>query len=113
MSEPGAAASGSLGDRWVAIGNMLLRGERLSEPMRADFVARAATLYKGQLDIYKNRYEQYKGIATRSGLKVENVVPELESGVKMTGGLPSGVTKEQWEVMTPEEKAVFQCPLSK
>jgi hypothetical protein len=71
-----AAATGSLGQRWVAVGQKLLSGERLSDGMRADFMSRAKRLYDSQVSIFNNTGERYRKLATKSGVDPVDVTTE-------------------------------------
>ena len=68
-----AAASGSYGDRIQAAMGRVASGQRLSDDMRMDFVARAEKLYKAQEQSFFGLAEQFKGIAQRRGLDLQNV----------------------------------------
>lgn len=69
-----AENSGGVGDKTVAIYNKVLRGERLSPSMRADFLEKAGDLYKSQERIQKSQEKQYRELAARYGGSPENVV---------------------------------------
>lgn len=69
-----AAASGSFGERLKAAGAKVLRGERLSAEMRADFVSRAGKLYSGQLESQKKLEGKYSDLSKRSNVNANNVV---------------------------------------
>lgn len=73
-----AAASGSLGQRWIAVGRKLLAGERLSPKMRADFADRAKRLFKSQKNIQSRLIKKYSGLAERSGISAKDVITEIE-----------------------------------
>jgi len=77
-----AAASGSLGQRWIAAGRKLLAGERLSAEMRADFLDRSHKLYKSQKGIQQRHIKRYSGLAQRAGIKSEDVVAEVQMEVR-------------------------------
>lgn len=73
-----AAASGSLGQRWIAVGRKLLAGERLSPQMRADFLDRSHRLFKSQKNIQNRLIRRYSGLAKRSGISEKDVITEIE-----------------------------------
>jgi len=73
-----AAASGSFGDRFVAIGKRLETGERLADPMRADFLDRAVRLMSRQTKQHDQRVNFFGKQAERFGLDPEAVVIPLE-----------------------------------
>lgn len=54
-----AAASGSLGERFKAAGEKILKGERLSNDMRADFVDRSNKLYQQKFQSYQKAVDFY------------------------------------------------------
>lgn len=73
-----AAASGSLGQRWIATGRKLLAGERLSAQMRADFLDRSQRLFKSQENIQRTLIKRYSGLAGKSGIDAQDVITEVE-----------------------------------
>jgi hypothetical protein len=97
--------------------NRLEGGERLTPEIRRDIVNRAGELYKGAEEQTNILAEEYKGLASQYGAKSERVIgkyglpekiqKEYES---LIGGIkiPAGVSKEIWDVMTPEERALFE-----
>jgi len=58
-----AAASGSLGDRFIAVGTKILKGERLAPAQRADFMNRAGMLYNEALSGFGKRKATFEGLA--------------------------------------------------
>jgi len=69
-----AAATGSFGQRFIAAGNRLARGERLSAVMRKDFTGRAKKLFDSQFGLHKKRQKKFGDIADRRGFDVDSVV---------------------------------------
>lgn len=69
-----AQNSGGVPTRLVAQYNKLLRGERLSDIQRGDFVNRSGSLYQSQLAGQEQIENQYRGIAQRSQLNPEDVI---------------------------------------
>lgn len=65
-------ASGVPG-RIVSLYNNIIEGTRLNEQQRADFVGRAADLYKGTQSILSDRADRYRGLAQQYSLNPENV----------------------------------------
>lgn len=61
-------------DRVRNLFNNLLTGERLADTQRNDFVDTAGRLAKAQENQYSKIQNQYKSIAKRSGLNVDNVI---------------------------------------
>lgn len=84
-----AAASGAWGSRLQAAGLKIMRGERLSADMRADFVDRANRLYGAKQRQHQQLENTYTGLATRSGVDPKDVV--LEFGLAEEG--PKGTTR--------------------
>ncbi len=69
-----AANSGSVPERIWAQYNKVLKGERLSEVMRADFAKQASGQYQAQLRAYKKLEEQFRGLAERAGMDPRQIV---------------------------------------
>lgn len=69
-----AAATGSLGNRWVGVGKKLLTGERLADPVRADFVSRAKRLFESQVDIFNKTGDRFTKLSEKAGVSPEDVV---------------------------------------
>jgi hypothetical protein len=79
-----AAASGSLGQRWVAFGKKLLSGERLGDKVRKDFIDRSNKLYAQQERQYEATVDVYKRLADEWGLSPENIT----AGAKIAEAKP-------------------------
>jgi len=71
-----AQNAGGVSDRITAQYNKILRGERLSEPQRKDFVSQAKTVYESARSRHKNIDKRYRGLAEQSGLNPESVVTD-------------------------------------
>ena len=69
-----AAASGSFGERIQAAVQKIVRGERLSPEMRADFVGRAVGLYEEASRGFARRRDQYQVLANSYNLSPDNIV---------------------------------------
>jgi hypothetical protein len=74
-----AAATGSFGDRLKAAGQKLLRGERLSDDMRADFLNVAKSLYEKHSEIQQVVIDKYTKLAQKRGIPPEDVVSDIQS----------------------------------
>jgi hypothetical protein len=72
-----AAASGSFGERVQGAAQRILTGERLPDSLRNSFLAEAQNLYTNNRRTYDRIVEQYRGIAERYGLPVEQVLPDF------------------------------------
>jgi hypothetical protein len=73
------AASGAL-DRMVNYADMTIRGTKLTPDQRKDFQALADKLFKESERLYNAKRAEYKGIASRNSLPVEDVLgPEPRS----------------------------------
>ena len=79
-----AAASGGYGERLKAAGERILRGQRLSEEMRNDFVDRGKRLYEKQLETHQNLRSEYDRLAKEFYVEPSHVIVDFlnkESGV--------------------------------
>lgn len=72
-----AQQSGSLPQTLIARYNKIIAGERLSDVQRNDFVNRAGKLFDKALKTQKRRVDQFKGIAERNNLPVDDVLLDL------------------------------------
>jgi hypothetical protein len=72
-----AAASGSLGERMQGAVGRILSGERLPDSLRNSFLAEAQNLYTNNRRNYDRIADQYRGIAERYGIPVEQVIPDF------------------------------------
>lgn len=69
-----AAASGSYGERIKAAVGKVMKGEKLSDAMRMDFVDRSNKLYKSQLDSHEKLKGEYDRISTGLGVEPSSVI---------------------------------------
>lgn len=83
--------------RLISLYNNILEGTRLNEAQRADFVSRAKKLYETAYQEQSKRVQFYSGLSDRSGLNVENIVPDLATFQR-----PEGVGFN-WILDTDEE----------
>lgn len=72
-----AASTGAYGEQIKAAVQKVMTGERLTDPIRNDFVDRAGKLYGSAEKNYRDSTEHFKGIAVRSGANPENVLPNI------------------------------------
>jgi hypothetical protein len=73
-----AAASGSLGQRFIAAGAKIEKGERLSPAMRDDFVNMSHKLFRGMDSQHKKRQGTYTALANRYGFSPTDIVSDLD-----------------------------------
>lgn len=94
-----AAASGSLGDRFVAAGKKLLSGERLDPTQRADFVKSARDLYGKQFRQYdKTKFETRKMAMAYEGLNPDRIL--MDDGLAdEPGAAPQMATYQQYDAL--------------
>lgn len=69
-----AQNSGSVGERVMATYNNVLKGERLADTQRQDFVSRADKLYRQAVQTHKKRKAQYTKLAETYGFDPDQVV---------------------------------------
>lgn len=72
-----AAATGSYGQRMEASVQKVLSGERLAPDMRADFLSKASELLKGMQNQHMKREKNYRMIAEKNDLPVDEVVVDI------------------------------------
>jgi len=65
--------------RVVNLYNNLLKGTRLSDPQRQDFLNRAGMLFEGAGKEHKGREDYYTKLSSSYKLNPENVVPSLQT----------------------------------
>jgi len=89
-----AASTGAFGDRMQALVQKIIKGERLNENMRKDFLDRAKMLYDEQVQVQQGRINKYTNIAQKRGLSVEDVITQVPNETKT---IPSGPRAGTWE----------------
>lgn len=77
-----AAASGSFGERLQAAAQKILRGERLSDEMRKDFINRGKVLYERQAETQQLNVDKYTKLAQKRGLDPKDVVSDVQTTEK-------------------------------
>ena len=82
-----AAATGSLGQRFVAVGARLFEGKRLSDDIRADFANQAELLMEMQLKTQLQLEAQFRDLATRAGINPDDVVIDFVGPFRPGGAL--------------------------
>jgi hypothetical protein len=105
-----AQNAGGVDDRIVSLYNQVMKGTRLSESQRADFVGRAERLYKNAEQGYGKTEKFYRGLAERSGLKPEDVIPDYRYGGSRPPRMlvkPAEVPQATWDAMTQDQKKRF------
>jgi hypothetical protein len=69
-----AQNAGGIDDKIISTYNRMVDGEILTAPQRADFLNRATRLYKSAEGGFMRTYNQYKNIANRRGLPIDDVL---------------------------------------
>ena len=122
-------ASGAL-DRFVNYANMRLSGQKLTQEQRKDFQSLADKLYGTAVNTFNQKRGEYADLAETYGLNPNRsvgspaIVPETTQERALTAppapqrpGLqqmvlpskaPAGVRQELWNVMTPEQRKLWQ-----
>jgi uncharacterized protein YdbL (DUF1318 family) len=100
-----AASTGSYGQRIQAAVQKVMSGERLAPEMRADFISKAADLYKGMEDQHQKRSSEYRKIAEKNGLPIDEVIIDITK-TNFLDTLPEGSRK----IGTKDGKNVYQSP---
>lgn len=122
-------ASGAL-DRLTNYANMRISGETLTPEQRKDFQSLSDKLYSTAVESYNQKYQEYSQFAQDYGLSPSRavgspaIVPErTQKGAAAatekppiptirqmmeTSKAPSGVRQELWNVMTPEQRKLWQ-----
>jgi hypothetical protein len=85
-----AQNTGSAPQRVWAAYNRVLRGERLTEPQRRDFLYQATNIARQRAFKLGKVIEHYQGIAERRGLNPEDVAFNYYEIFFPTGGTPAG-----------------------
>jgi len=100
-----AATTGSYGERVKASVDRILTGERLSDPMRADFISKAKVLYSGMETQHNQREEIYRNLAIKNKLNPDDVVTNLKPPESIKPAPPAAIAylKEH-----PESKGDFK-----
>lgn len=75
-----AANSGSVPERVRAQYNMALKGQRLSDAQRKDFVGTATRIYRGRLERFKNTYNRYSDLAQQYHIPSDRIVFDYSHG---------------------------------
>lgn len=74
-----AQNAGSVPDKLQAQYNKIISGERLSQPMRDDFINRATSLYQGQESRHKAREDEFRRVAQSYNMNPDRVIVDLRS----------------------------------
>ena len=91
------AASGAL-DRLEGYASNVINGTKLNPTQRKDFQEMADRLYLESAKQYNSKQGEYRGIAERNGLSVEDVVgkpanlPKLGGKASSAGGMPADIS---------------------
>jgi len=109
-----AQNAGGVGDRIMATYNNILNGERLTEKQRKDFLSQSKNLY-GSMEKNQGKLEKrYQGLSQQYGLDPKRVVQDMRADVPdiTANSVPEsaaadGLTQEDWNSMTDEERALW------
>jgi hypothetical protein len=108
-------ATGKL-DQLYNYANKIATGQFLSPKQKGEFRTLATEFYNSAGEQYNAKRGEYAGIAARNELNVPDVVGEevkLKPSLGKTTDIkgtpaPLGVPQNVWNVMTPQEKALFK-----
>lgn len=92
--------------------NKIQEGERLTPIMRQDFVGRAKSLYDAQLQSHEYLIRDYTDIASRAGVKPENVIINYHKpieGMIEKSGYFNKVGRDENQPATPKTQADFDA----
>lgn len=84
-----AQNAGGIDSRMRAMYNKIISGERLDPKMRGDFSRRSSLLYKGQEKLHSQRENEYRRIATNSGIDAENVITNMRAIMGLDSNSPT------------------------
>jgi len=107
-------ATGKL-DQLYNYANKIATGQFLSPKQKGEFRELATEFYNSAGEQYNTKRGEYAGIAERNQLNVPDVVgkevtlktPVIKPTSKKSAPAPAGVSQNVWDVMTPQEKALF------
>lgn len=74
-----AASSAGVPDRVRGLYNSIVNGQRMGEPQRADFLARAASLFEAAQGEASKTASAFERIATNAGVNVNNVLATFQA----------------------------------
>lgn len=104
-----AAQTGSYGERIKASVAQVANGEKLSDAMRADFVARSEALYRRAESDYRSIYNQFNDVATArnypSGAMIDFgagvTLPDVPEG-------PAGNSQQSYDFADPSQQQLYE-----
>jgi len=106
------ANAGAFGDRVSTWVQGWTKGSKLSPAQRQEIIALAGQNIKARAGQIEPVAKQYRGIAEREGIDYRNIAPDITLPETIerpnAGGVPDGLTPEEWGAMTPEERAEWQ-----
>jgi len=106
-----AQNAGSIPQTVVAKYNQALQGTRLADSVRMDFVDRAQRIYDSASEEFGKVYSRYENIATRNQLDPSRALIDYrftpEAQQLPLSAVEMGVTPDDWSLMTPEERALY------
>jgi hypothetical protein len=106
-----AQNAGSIPQTVVAKYNQALQGTRLADSVRMDFVDRAQRIYDSASEEFGKIYSRYENISTRNQLDPSRALIDYrftpEAQQLPLSAVEMGVTPDEWSLMTPEERALY------
>lgn len=103
-----AQNAAGVGGRIVALYNNVLEGQRMNTTQRADFVGRSNKLFQAATTEAQKTADAYKGIATRNGVNVDNV---LANFIEKKSG--SSVNDDQGDLSDKEYSELLRLRAAK
>jgi hypothetical protein len=106
-----AQSAGSIPETIWAKYNQALEGTRLADTVRQDFVDRAKRIYNSAAQDFGKVYSRYEDIAKRNQLDPSRALIDYrftpEAQQLPLSAVDMGVTPDDWSLMTPEERALY------
>jgi len=117
-----AANAGGIPDRVIALYNSVLNGEKLSDDVRASFLQQGQRQFEAAQQRQAALEEQYRSLSEQYRFDPRRITPDMSGGVTVGSPSPAaapgaavdpsqppaGVSPEEWNAMTPEERALWQ-----
>ena len=90
--------------------NRALKGQRLNDNQRDDFIGKAKDIYGSKKQQIEPTVNQYRGLAKKQGLSPEDVVLDFyyTPSNKLTVSSPDGKTKLEYDLTNPDQKVEYE-----